>query len=215
MAFEDQAFALLNYELADERLGIIPHLAQIYKRKQYFSHARGGDIEFDIAIEVTLPQAREPSFIWLWECKDYARAVPVDDVEEFDAKVQQVTGLNVKGGLITSSAVQSGALKYASSRKIAIVRILPENQVSWLMYLSFTGQPTYVSTDAISALTQQAFHSRNRTNFGASHGRAFALTSDLFKYVLLEEIDGLLPVAGASLQYWAKNRQDYAFVSIR
>jgi len=90
LAFEQRAYRLLTSLIADERLGLIPHCSEVFHHKAYFSADRQAEIEFDVVVEVTLPGATVPSFLWLWECKQYSRAVPVDDLEEFNSKIQQV-----------------------------------------------------------------------------------------------------------------------------
>ena len=67
------------------------------------------------------------------ECKNYSHPVPVDDVEEFVAKLDQVAGKNVKDALFSTANFQQGALSYAKSKGIALVRILPDHQVQWIL----------------------------------------------------------------------------------
>src|SRR5215212_9218775 len=88
-SFEEKAFGLLKALVVSEQFGFLPDCAKIFLQKAYFSRDRGSDIVFDISIEVTLPGAPESSFLWLWECKDYTTAIPVNDVEEFYSKVLQ------------------------------------------------------------------------------------------------------------------------------
>jgi len=189
-SFEEKAFGLLQALVVSEQFGFLPDCAKIFTQKAYFSSDRGSDIVFDISIEVTLPGASEPSFLWLWECKNYAKPIPVDDVEEFNSKVLQVAGLNVKGGIISSGALQSGALNYAASRKIAVIRILPDDQVTWIRHhMASRHSPAAddLSTDAIAAITQPHFHAVNQREFAASHGYIFPVVSAMIRHALLTE----------------------------
>jgi hypothetical protein len=51
--------------------------------------------------------------LWVFECKDYKKSVPVDDIEEFKSKLQQIAGLNVKGTMVVSGDLQKSAITYA------------------------------------------------------------------------------------------------------
>ena len=76
-----------------------------------------------------------PSIIIIIECKDYSNSIPVDDVEEFHAKLQQVGADNTKGIIITQNGCfQKSALTYAESKGIALARILPSNQVHYVYF---------------------------------------------------------------------------------
>lgn len=185
-SFEDHAYGLLEANVASEQFGLLPEYAAIFRRKRYYSRDRADTIEFDISIEVTLPGAPAPSFLWLWECKNYSRPIGVDDLEEFNSKVQQVTGLNVKAGVITSGHLQRAALTYATSRRMAVIRVLPSENVKWMLYYASGSTGTERSSDAFAALTQPIFESLNRTEFGAYDGSYFPLVTELFVRVVSE-----------------------------
>jgi hypothetical protein len=86
-ALEDQAFDLLQVELSQGRLGIDSASGKIFKKKGYYSRDREKDIVVDISIEVWPPGAQNYSLLWVCECKNYGHSIPVDDVEEFKAKL--------------------------------------------------------------------------------------------------------------------------------
>ena len=79
------------------------------------------DIILDITIELTLRFAPTWSVLWVCECKHYTKAIPVDDLEEFKAKLDKIAGKNVKGTLAISGNLQASALKYAISNGIEII----------------------------------------------------------------------------------------------
>lgn len=193
-SLEDYAFGLLSGHVTSGQFGVLPQCSKIFKRKRYYSRDRGDTIEFDISIEVTLPEAPEPSLLWLWECKNYSRSISVDDLEEFNSKVQQVSGLNVKAGVITAGALQRAALAYAASRKIIVIRVLPDHQVEYLLYWPMPGHPgTQVSSDCFAALSEPDFHSMNKHEFGAYDGQYFTTVRQLFSYALRAELPELPP----------------------
>ncbi len=112
-AFEDRVYALLSKDISDGRFWAKSECCQIFRRKGYFSKDRSSEIIFDVSVEIRLPDQQTFSILVLVECKDYSSPVPVDDIEEFWAKIQQVAGANVKGMLASTNAFQSGTIAFA------------------------------------------------------------------------------------------------------
>jgi hypothetical protein len=177
--FENRVFNAIKRELDSERLGLLPTSCKIFKKKKYYSKNRKADIELDISIEVFLPNASSWSFLWAIECKDYKGALPVNDVEEFHAKIQQIAGDNVKATLILSGALQKSALEYCKSLGIGVVRLLSNNRL--LSYVAEQGveyntkrSRSYLyerdeaeidANNPTSALTEPQFMSENQEFF--------------------------------------------------
>ncbi len=120
--FEKQVFSYLEEELNAGRFYCMPKWSTIYHQKRYYSRDRNSNIVFDIAIEVRLPGFQSPSVFCLVECKDHNRSIQVDEVEAFFAKIQQVAPAAAKGILISTSSFQPGALEYARSKRIGLLR---------------------------------------------------------------------------------------------
>ncbi len=80
----------------------------------------------------------------------------------------------MKGVLAVTGALQSGALSYARSKGIGVARILPDDQVQWMMHLMTSATPTERLTlnpsEFFEALTQPTFVGCNR-NFYAETGQ--------------------------------------------
>lgn len=134
-AFENRVFDSIKKLVDSGDLGLNPNCCRMFQKKGYYSRDRDSDIVVDISIEVWMPNADRWSMLWVCECKDYKNPVPVDDVEEFKAKLNQIAGVNVKGLFATSSAFQSGALNYSRSNGIGLLRLLPSDQIDIVMYL--------------------------------------------------------------------------------
>ena len=109
---------------------------KIFRKKGYYSRDRGSDIVFDVSIEIYLPGAPDYSEVWLIECKNYAHSVPVNDVEEFFAKVQQVSPTGAKPVMVSNAAFQLGARNFAQAKKMGILRYLTASDVKWELYRS-------------------------------------------------------------------------------
>lgn len=116
---------------------------KIKKKPRYYSKDRDSEIEFDISVEKYLAETDKnknikPSIIVVIECKDYKNGIPVDDVEEFHAKLQQIGADNTKGIIITKhGCFQRSALAYAESKGTALARIIPENQIEYLVFYDY------------------------------------------------------------------------------
>lgn len=121
--FENISYALVKQKVENSELGVIPSQAVVFQQKGYYSRDREGEIIFDISIEVTLAGADKYFFLYLIECKNYSKNVPVDDLEEFYSKVSQVSGLNIKAMFISNMGFSKGAYKYARSKNISLVEV--------------------------------------------------------------------------------------------
>ncbi|MEZ5125322.1 MAG: ImmA/IrrE family metallo-endopeptidase [Thermoleophilia bacterium] len=162
-ALEVRIAELLEGEIEAGRFWAKAECCRVLRKQPYHSAARGSDIVFDIAVEISLPGEEEPSLVVLVECKNYSHLVPVDDVEEFYQKIDQVTGANVKGILATRTALQSGALAFAKSKKLAVLRYFDGDQFKWELRRSASTISTSKEIDSRerieSAITQASFRS--------------------------------------------------------
>lgn len=119
--FEREVAERFEQLVRSNQTAINPLLATVYHRRSYYSERRKAEIEFDIVVESLEPGATEPSHRWIIECKDYkARNVPVDDVEEFVEKLNQIGPGNIRGSMVTRVGFQDAALNYAESQRIGL-----------------------------------------------------------------------------------------------
>lgn len=187
-AFENRVFAAITAELNNERLGLAPKSSFAFQKKGYYSRDRDSDIVVDISIEVWLPNANCWSMLWVCECKDYGSAVPVDDVEEFKAKLDQIAGANKKGVIAVTGTLQHGALNYARANGIGIVRLLPSDQVEHRLY--FMTSATMEETSRLNpnefyaALTVPGFVGKGRDFYAEGQGFIFGSWHPLLKEML-------------------------------
>jgi hypothetical protein len=105
------------------------------------------EIITDISIETRIANADNYSLLTVIECKDYKGTVPVNDIEEFCSKVEQIAGVNVKAIFVTSSALQIGTLNFAKSKGIGVIRFLPKNQMRWLEHFEWNGEINYTRVE--------------------------------------------------------------------
>ena len=189
-AFENRVFAAITDELNGDRLGLSPKAASAFQKKGYYSRDRDSDIIVDISIEIWLPNADRWSILWVCECKDYSGAIPVDDVEEFKAKLDQIAGANKKGIMAVTGALQQGALKYARANGIGIVRLLPNDQMEHLLYLMTSATMEESNrlngSEFYRALTIPGFVGKNSSFYAEGQGYIFGSWRPMLREMLSE-----------------------------
>lgn len=128
-ALEASIYRYLKTEIKADRFYLRKDSCKVFHKRSYYSRERGGEITFDVAIEVYAPGTKDICLVVLIECKDYAGKVPVNDVEEFHSKVRQVAGS--KGIMVSTAGFQRGTLQFAASNKIGLARYFAPNQLKW------------------------------------------------------------------------------------
>lgn len=138
---EKEVFELISEIINKNEFMVSNPNIKIRKKPRYYSKDRDAEIEFDVSVEKYLADPDEnkdikPSIIIVIECKDYSNGIPVDDVEEFHAKLQQIGADNTKGMMITKNGCfQKSALTYAGSKGIALARIIPDEKLLFMKFL--------------------------------------------------------------------------------
>lgn len=174
--FETRVYEALTEELKNERLCVAPKYAKIYRKREYHSRDRQSEIITDVSIETFLPGRTRPTLVWVFECKDYTGRVPVDDIEEFHAKLQQIGEDNTKGTFVTTSALQRSAMTYAESKRIGVVRLLPSGQIDVVLELMTPGRmalASQVNWSEFAAALLNPEHRSRRGFFGSDDGHWF------------------------------------------
>jgi len=134
---------------------------KIFQKKGYYSKDREKDIKFDVSIEIYLPGHESYSILYIIECKNYGHAVPVDDAEEFYAKVQQISGANIKAVIASNSSFASGTFAFSRSKGIGLVRYYNRKSLEWVLSRSPSSllSKTHALTDWQNAYN--GLHSEN------------------------------------------------------
>lgn len=99
-----------------------PNLCKIRKKAKYPCPDRAKPVEFDVVIEVYRESRETPYLYVVFECKNYKSGVPEDRVRVFSDQISSVFGHSVKGILVVSSRLQSGAEMIARSRSMGILK---------------------------------------------------------------------------------------------
>lgn len=130
-AFETEIFNYLKSSIEDGSFWAKKENCKLCRKKGYYSKDRGSNIIFDVSIEIYLPGEERYSVLFLVECKKYTHSVPVNDAEEFYAKVQQVGPLNTKAVLASTAPFQSGTINIAKSKGMGLLRYFDSAKVKW------------------------------------------------------------------------------------
>jgi hypothetical protein len=109
----------------------------VLERRTYVGRISGRNIKVDVSF--VLHVAGGADLLVLVECKHYKHKVPVDDVEEFHSKIDDIGAQ--KGILITTVGFQSGALKAANGRHIALALLTKEPQPGEIRYVMARAGP--------------------------------------------------------------------------
>lgn len=95
---------------------------EIFRKKGYLCKERGAKVQFDVVIELYREGRMEPFSYVVFECKNYRGGIPETCVTDFSDKLARVFRHAVKGVLVVSSRLQSGADSLARSRSLGIVK---------------------------------------------------------------------------------------------
>lgn len=135
--FEKNSYELIKNSIENDEFGIAPKYSKVFLKKGYFSNLRQKKIIFDLSIELWPPDAKRYSILYLIECKDYSsKNVPVDDIEEFLSKVNQIANLGhfIKGVFISNNSFQKGALEIAERSGLMLIEISSRNELSIILH---------------------------------------------------------------------------------
>jgi len=125
MTKKAEEYEQFTQKVIKELVGVTVHPQKIYKGR-----VSQRDIKVDVSFNYTIAGA---DLLFLVECKCYNHAVPVDDVEEFHSKVDDI-GAH-KGIMVTTVGFQKGTIKTAKGRGIALALLTKERQKGELVYV--------------------------------------------------------------------------------
>jgi hypothetical protein len=130
-SLETKIFSLFESEIRNNRFWAKQECCKIFRKKGYYSRDRQTNIVFDVVIEIYLPGSRDFSMLMVIECKNYSHSVPVDDAEEFFAKLQQISGANVKGVIASTNSFQEGTRNFSKSKGMGLLRYFDKTNFKW------------------------------------------------------------------------------------
>jgi hypothetical protein len=99
--------------------------------REYEGRITGRKIKVDVSFVLQI--AGGATILVVVECKHYGHKVPVDDVEEFHSKLDDIGAQ--KGILVTTKGFQDGAIKAAKGRRIALALLTKDHQPGEIRYV--------------------------------------------------------------------------------
>ncbi|WP_310621930.1 ImmA/IrrE family metallo-endopeptidase [Flexibacterium corallicola] len=97
-------------------------LCKIHKKKKYLCNFRGGEVEFDVVLEIYAKGRTSPQIYVVFECKNYGNSIPEIEVNDFSHKLERIFKHAVKGVFVVSTRLQSGAEHVVRNSRIGIVK---------------------------------------------------------------------------------------------
>lgn len=188
--FEDKVLSLLMKDIKSFSLsmGHEGHI-KVFKKKKYYSRFRKGDIEFDIAIEVyrdkNIPNY---SSLILVECKDYKKAVGVDQINKFLQDVRDLSEGSFTHGLKPIMAISSRLAKSAHNialeRNVGLIKINESDELKWILNRSFEkyGINQALSSEGVFVDSDQPNY-YNSSWFFYAHNRWFSSLKEYLRYI--------------------------------
>lgn len=134
-AFEAKAKTLIRKIIDNHELSINPAHCTVKEKVKYYSVKRKKKIIFDLSIEVKHPKADRPFLVCIIECKNLNKPVPVDDIEEFESKVDGIQEFQTKKIVIAKNGFQSGAFNTAKTLGITLIDV-DEDDYNIVLYKS-------------------------------------------------------------------------------
>jgi len=131
MTQESDKYEKFTQQVIKELVGV-----KVHHHKVYIGRVSQREIKIDVSFNYTIAGA---DLLFLVECKCYNHAVPVDDVEEFHSKIDDI-GAH-KGILVTTVGFQEGTIKTAKGRGIALALLTKEHQKGELRYIVNSAAP--------------------------------------------------------------------------
>lgn len=190
--FEREVFEAFEQMIVSNRFPVRRQSCEIFTKKGYYSNDRKKNIIFDVSIEVYNPGSREISLLFLIECKNYTHSVPVDDSEEFFAKMQQVSA--AKGIIVARGPFQEGTVNFCRSKRIGLLRFFTSSNVQFVLHRSssvFGMRAGQAGTDATSLWqTLRSDERRSRFDFcGAYQGEPTNSLPSFFNEMLRDDLE--------------------------
>ena len=122
-SFEIEVRDFIEVSLKAGQWGFDPKCCVVRSRAKYWSDKRESNIIVDVSVEIRKPKEKEYWLLWVIECKDIRKLVPVDDVEEFHCKMTQIKAH--KGTVVSRLGFGTGCTAFAKNSKIGLIRLTP------------------------------------------------------------------------------------------
>lgn len=182
-----------------------PEQCGIFNKKSYYCKDREADVEFDIVIEIRRENADDLALAIVFECKHYQNNVPEKEIRDFSDKLQGIFKHNVKGVIVVSSQLQSGAERIANNRGLGLVKY---DQHGFETILQRQTQ-SWVSSNFIENNMFQSANDHKATKFSGYYNDIFfSSVGALINHLDGRKADPRVPVNPRAVPYIAYKEMD-------
>ncbi len=123
LGFEIEVRDYIEASLKAGDWGFIPKIVKVRHKAEYWSDKRESAIITNVSVEFYRPNETNFWLLWVIECKDLGTLVPIDDVEEFSKKLEQIRAH--KGLMVSRRGFASGCTTFAKNSGIGLIRLTP------------------------------------------------------------------------------------------
>lgn len=129
-AFEEKIFKITNSFIEKGEIPVNKGLSKVFLKKKYETKDNPNGVIIDVSIETYSPDSKEISILTIIECKDYASAVDIGEIREFNDKIKEVGAQ--KGYLFATSCFQDGARAKAKANHIGLAVVHDFDDYKWI-----------------------------------------------------------------------------------
>jgi hypothetical protein len=132
--FADRVFKNVQMIASQGGISTSSSNCRVYREMAYYSQQREDNIRIDVSVEIWPPAGDRWSLLIAFECKDHNHRVDVNEIERFARQLSQIAPHSCKGIMVAVGNYTKTAINFARNNGIALVRLLPDDQVEYLMY---------------------------------------------------------------------------------
>lgn len=188
--YENFAFDYFLALIEQRFFGFSPEQCKLTPQKPFYSKDRGKNIFFDLVLEIFLPNQTDPFLIFVIECKNYNHKVPVDDIEEFASKIDQIRFQKISPICITTIGFQSGGLTFAKNRGITLWKVIKTSENPEIILNRQKQRLNKLEFEIKSALTDETYNNWKLGNIFIQTPKKFTLyPKDFINEIISSEYD--------------------------
>jgi len=140
--FERRGLEIITRVIGEEQLGHTAKFLKVIPQAAYYSPKRKKNVVFDMVIEVWPPGATRYTIIYIIECKNYQKRVPVKEIKSFLFDVHEIGFANAKGIFISNSPLQEAAYNIAESTGMMVIEGESADNYKIVLYKSNRNRDT-------------------------------------------------------------------------
>jgi Tfp pilus assembly protein PilF len=183
--FENKVIAIVEKMLASTLLTQLPCSFLLSLGNASSPKSWTGETMPCFSIQARLPSSNNLLHMWVWGCKDFETTLKLNEIQEFEAKLHELSEGEVSGTIVSASPLEADAFQYAKTKNIGIIRMLPPGFFSYSSLSDQRWEPCADLATYESAITSPSFHGVNQEVFGIINGKMIASVTGIEKFSVL------------------------------